>query len=154
MRGIKQLAPGVLMVAVLGAGACFAQSQGGGVGIILGEPTGFSAKIWTSPTNAVDAGLAWAFTRRGYLHIHADYLWHFPDAIKASERFVPYAGIGGRVGVGGDKARVGLRLPGGIAYWPRDVPLDLFLELALIMDVAPATEVTLNGGIGARYFFP
>ena len=151
---MKRLACISAVLVSLGTGIGFAQTNGFGLGIILGEPTGFSAKMWTSPTNAVDAGLAWAFARNGYLHIHADYLWHFADAIQTEERFVPYVGIGGRIGVGGDKGRFGARLPGGLAFWPRSIPLDVFLEVALIMDVAPATEVSINGGIGARYFFP
>lgn len=140
----------LLMMAHSGVG----QAKGFGLGIILGEPTGFSGKAWTGPDNAVDAGIAWAFTREGYAHIHLDYLWHFPQAIQAEERFVPYTGVGGRLGVGGSKGRFGIRFPGGIAYWPRSIPLDVFLEIALIMDFAPATQGSVNGGIGARYFFP
>jgi len=153
MRALRVVI-GAWILTALASYSGAAQSRGFGIGIVIGEPTGFSAKAWTSPGNAVDIGVAWAFSRQGYFHLHADYLWHFPDAIRAEERFVPYAGFGGRMGFGEDKARAGIRVPGGIAYWPRSIPLDVFLEIALIMDVAPATELSLNGGIGARYFFP
>ena len=119
---------------------------------MLGEPTGLSAKLWTSPQNAVDAGLAWSFRGDGFVHLQADYLWHFPGTIQSTERFVLYAGIGGRLG-GGDETRFGVRIPVGIEWWPRGAPLDIFLELAPIMDLAPATEFDMNGGIGIRFFF-
>lgn len=38
-----------------------AQDHGFGMGIILGEPTGLSAKAWTSNDNAFDFALAWSF---------------------------------------------------------------------------------------------
>jgi hypothetical protein len=130
-----------------------AQDRGFGLGLILGDPTGLSAKAWLSPANAVDIGMAWSFRSKGFLHIHADYLWHFTRAIQSQERFVLYTGIGGRLGVGDEKSRLGIRVVGGIAWWPRDVPLDVFLEIAPILDLAPATELSANGGIGARFYF-
>ena len=129
------------------------QDHGFGLGLILGDPTGLSAKAWLSSSNAVDMGMAWSFRSRGFLHIHGDYLWHFTRAIQSQERFVPYAGIGGRLGVGESRSRLGIRIVGGIAWWSRDVPLDVFLELAPILDLAPATELSANGGIGARFYF-
>jgi hypothetical protein len=132
---------------------CEAQNKGFGAGIILGEPTGLSGKYWVSPTNAVDAGVAWAFTKKGFFHLHGDYLWHFVDAIESTERFVLYAGVGGRLGFGDDKTRVGVRIPGGIAFWPKGAPIDVFLEVAPILDLIPATKLSGNGGLGIRYFF-
>jgi len=130
-----------------------AQNKDFGVGIILGEPTGISAKYWVSTENAVDVGVAWAFTSKGFFHIHADYLWHFPDAIESTERFVLYAGVGGRLGFEDDKTRLGVRVPGGIAYWPKGAPIDVFLEVAPILELIPATKLTGNVGLGIRYFF-
>ncbi|MFN0159167.1 MAG: hypothetical protein ACKVRP_13985 [Bacteroidota bacterium] len=130
-----------------------AQEKGFGLGIILGEPTGLSAKTWTSGNNAIDAGLAWSFRGRGFFHLHADYLWHFPNAITSSERFVPYVGVGGRFGAVKRDGILGIRVVGGLAYWPRGVPLDVFVEFAPILDLIPATEMSANGGIGARFYF-
>jgi len=129
-----------------------AQDRGFGLGAIFGEPTGISGKYWVSRQNAIAGGLAWSFRGDGFLHVHADYVWHFPDAIRSSEKFPLYVGIGGRIRFD-DPARVGVRIPFGFAWWPRGVPLDIFLEIAPILDLAPATEFELNGGIGVRYFF-
>jgi hypothetical protein len=138
-------------LAVLGTCAV-AQDKGFGLGILLGEPSGLSGKMWVSQVNAVDAGLAWSFKNSGFLHIHADYLWHFPDVISSSERLVLSAGLGGRLGTGHD-AVLGVRIPFALAWWPHGVPLDLFLELAPGLDLLPATEFAMQGGIGIRWFF-
>jgi hypothetical protein len=129
-----------------------AQEKGFGLGVILGEPTGVSLKNWVSGANAIDAGVAWSFKGSGYLHVHADYLWHFPGAISAEERFVPYAGIGGRLGLSSEVV-IGVRGSGGLAWWPSGVPLDVFAEIAPVFDLAPSTSFALMGGIGVRYFF-
>ncbi len=38
-----------------------AQDRDFGLGVIIGEPTGISAKLWTSPINALDFGLGWSY---------------------------------------------------------------------------------------------
>lgn len=134
------------------AGFAEAQNRGFGIGIILGEPTGLSGKYWTSNKTAIDGGLAWSFGRGGSLHIHGDYLWHVFDVFKTKEMIPLYFGLGGRIRFA-NTARLGIRIVGGIDYMVQTVPLDVFLELAPIMDLAPATELRFNGGIGARFFF-
>ena len=129
------------------------QDNGFGAGIILGEPTGLSAKTWVSRQNAVDFGLAYSFRHSGYFHLHADYLWHFPHAIQSPERIPLYTGIGARLAFGKESGVFGIRIPFGIAYWLSAAPIEFFLEIAPILDLAPATELSGNGGIGARYYF-
>ncbi len=41
-----------------------AQQKDFGLGIILGEPTGVSGKLWTSSENAFDFAAAWSFSGR------------------------------------------------------------------------------------------
>lgn len=142
----------LLLVLATGAGMQ-AQDRGVGLGILAGQPTGISGKAWTGAANAVDFALSWGFRRTGYVQIHADYLWHFPNVIRSQERFVLYTGVGGRFGAPRDKGILGVRIPFGIAFWPRGVPLDVFFEVAPILDLVPATELTGHAGIGARYFF-
>ncbi len=129
------------------------QERGFGVGIILGEPTGISAKGWVSSRNAIDAGLAWSFREKAHFHLHADYLWHFPDVIRAPQQFTLFTGIGGRLAAGKGDGIFGVRIVGGVAWLPRNAPFDLFLEVAPIFDLIPATELRANAGIGVRYFF-
>jgi hypothetical protein len=142
---------GLLMILCTPSG--IAQDRGFGLGVILGEPTGLSAKGWIASQSAFDVGVAWSFRHKGFFHVHADYLWHFSNAIRASERFVPYVGIGGRFGAVTGNAIFGVRIPFGLAWMPRNAPIDVFVEVAPVVDLAPATEFTMNGGIGARFFF-
>lgn len=137
---------------VLPADQLLAQDKGFGAGVIAGSPTGLSGKFWISQENAVDVGLAWSFEDDGYFHIHADYLWHFPHVIRSSQRFVLYGGLGGRLGLS-DNTRVGVRIPGGIEWWPRNTPLDVFAEVVPVLDLAPKTKFSFNGGVGIRFFF-
>jgi len=142
----------VMIVLLISLSAARSQDKGFGAGVMLGEPTGLNAKIWTSSQNAVDIGLAWSFREEGFFHLHADYLWHFPEAIQSTERFVLYAGIGGILG-GSHETVLGIRVPVGIEWWPRSTPLDVFFELAPIVTLAPATEFEMDGVIGIRFFF-
>jgi len=144
----------VLVLVVTSSVNLFCQRHGMGLGIIIGEPTGVSLKGWLSSKSAIDAGLAWSFTDEASIHIHADYLLHSFDVFDTPEDIDLYYGIGGRIKVGNDeKARLGLRMVGGIGYMFKDAPFDLFLEIAPILDIAPATKLNANAGFGARFFF-
>jgi hypothetical protein len=154
MKATRLVFAAVLLTAVVAVSPdATSQDRGFGLGVILGNPTGVSGKYWVSGQSAIDGAVAWSFRRRGFFHVHADYLWHFSDAIKSQERFIPYVGIGGRFGATKGDASLGLRLAGGIAFLPRGAPIDVFLEIAPIVDLAPATEVDVNGGVGIRFFF-
>ncbi len=130
-----------------------AQDKGFGMGIILGEPTGLSAKLWTSGDNAFDFAAAWSLKGDGALLLQADYVWHFFNLIPVSSGKLPlYVGIGGRV-VLADDPQLGVRIPLGIDYLFASAPLDVFAELVPILDLSPATDFGVGGGIGIRYWF-
>jgi hypothetical protein len=159
----------VVLVALCGFLAvhgAFAQGSGFGLGVIIGEPTGISAKLWTSSANAFDFGLGWSVggdrigKYKGYydggsrVHFHMDYLWHAFDAIHSSERFPLYYGLGGRINSGaGYDASVAVRGVFGIAWLPHNTPIDVFLELVPSLQLTPATGFGLDAGIGVRYYF-
>jgi hypothetical protein len=130
-----------------------AQDRGFGLGIILGEPTGVSGKLWTSGTNAFDFAAAWSFSGNGNLLLQADYVWHIFRLIPVPEGKLPfYVGVGGRV-VFSDDATIGVRVPLGLDYMFSNAPVDIFVELVPILNLAPSTDFDFNGGIGARYWF-
>ena len=123
-------------------------------GIILGEPTGFSGKLWTGLNSAVDAGVAWSFGKGGHIHLHADYIIHNFDLFEISTGQMPlYFGVGGRVRFEGEDSRAGLRIVIGTEYIFEDAPVSLFFEVAPIMDVIPETSSDVNGGFGVRFIF-
>ena len=148
-----KLSMSCLVIIVLCVSNVYAQESGFGLGIILGEPTGLSCKIWTTSTTAVDAAAAWSFADESALHLHADYLFHNFSLIDVERGLVPlYFGIGGRIKLE-DDSKVGVRIPVGIGYFFEGAPLDFFLELVPILDLAPDTEFEFNGALGLRYFF-
>lgn len=130
-----------------------AQQKGFGLGIILGEPTGVSAKLWTSGENAFDFAAAWSFQGDGHLLLQADYVWHIFRLIPVESGRLPfYVGIGGRV-VFADDPTIGVRVPLGLDYMFSNAPVDIFVELVPILDLAPSTDFDFGAGIGARYWF-
>jgi hypothetical protein len=52
-----------------------------------------------------------------------------------------------------DDSRLGVRFDVGLVWIPRNAPIDVFIELAPILDIIPETSFAMNGGIGVRYFF-
>ena len=131
----------------------FSQDSGAGVGVILGEPTGVSFKYWTHSSGAFAGAAAWSFVDEGAFHIHIDYILHNFDLIKIPEGRLPfYYGIGGRIKASKD-ARIGARVPLGLAYLFNNAPVDIFLEVVPLLDLAPKTAFRINAAIGARYYF-
>jgi len=142
-----------------------AQDRGFGMGLILGEPTGLSAKLWTSKVNAFDFGLGVGlggdrisykgeYNNSGRVHFHMDYLWHSFNAISSTEKFPLYYGIGGRYNSGGGyEGSFGVRGVLGIAWFPHATPIDVFFELVPVFQVTPLTGLGIDAGLGIRYFF-
>ena len=132
-----------------------AQPGSFGIGIIAGEPTGLSMKYWFNDRMAMDMAAAWSFTGHDGFQLHGDWLFHVFDVVRIERGELPlYVGLGARVKFPnhGDN-RVGVRFPIGMAYEVKDAPVEIFAEVAPIVDVAPAVQLKWNGGIGIRYFF-
>lgn len=127
--------------------------NGWGIGFMVGNPTGLSFKAWAGKTRAFDAGAAWAFGDENKLQLHADYLFHNFRVIKVESGQLPlYIGVGGRVKFEAE-TRVGVRIPVGLCYLFKNHPIDIFFEVAPIIDLVPETELDLNVALGIRYFF-
>lgn len=131
-----------------------AQEKGFGLGVILGEPTGFSAKYWTSASTALDFGLGYSFTSdNSVFYLHTDYIFHNREAIQSTDNFIVYYGPGARLKIRENDSRLGVRGVAGILWIPRNSRFDLFIEMAPILDFIPATKFDIAGGIGGRFFF-
>ena len=131
-----------------------AQENGFGLGVIAGEPTGLSFKKWVERNIALDGAVAWSLGRDDALHLHVDYLAHNFGLFQVEEGKLPiYYGLGCRI-KSGDDDRFGARIPLGMNYLFENTPLDIFLEIVPVLDLAPNTELNMNGAIGIRYFFP
>jgi hypothetical protein len=146
------------------AGRAFEANKTFGLGLMLGAPTGLSGKYFLSSSNALDFGVGAIGYYRGRdgLHLHMDYLWH-PVSLASTPDFeLPlYFGIGGRFfdfDDANDQAYAfGVRAPLGIAFDFTNTPLDVFLELALVVDFFSGYRdnvgAELDGAVGIRYYF-
>jgi len=99
-----------LLAMTLSGGRAQAQESGFGLGIILGEPTGLTAKKWLSTDTALDFAAAWSFGGEDSITLHADFLQHKFNLIKIESGSLPvYYGIGEVKWVVGPYAAVDFR---------------------------------------------
>jgi hypothetical protein len=143
----------------------FAQSPQGknfGFGIMLGDPTGGTAKFWTSRQNAFTLSLGKSYF--GSPRIGVDYLWHFNSLNTNTANL--YAGVGGAIGFGEgkgfwykdkyfrtkDEAGVGARGSFGVNFIPRETPLELFFELGVLMSFTPDFDTGADAALGIRFY--
>ena len=127
-----------------------------GAGIIIGEPIGGSLKYWFNNTVAIDGAIGWSSHDNTELYVHSDVLWHNFDLIPVSRGRLPvYFGVGGliRFRDNNEDNQVGIRVPVGLSYMFDNAPVDIFVEIAPAIDVAPNVQGEITGGIGIRYWF-
>ncbi len=133
-----------------------------GIGIIFGEPTGITAKLYLKDDQAIQAALGLAFIGAG-VHAHVDYVFH-PYILQTRESFVlpVYVGPGVRMiqyrdGRDTNYFAFGARVVGGILFDFKRIPLDAFVEVAGVLEYRAHDGdhfgIALNAGAGARYYF-
>jgi hypothetical protein len=148
---------GIVIVVSLCSTCAHSQDKGLGVGVIVGDPTGIDVKVWTTTSNALHFAVAWR-PRDPFLgtrvSFSGDYLRHSFDAIRSTERFPVYYGIGGVIASGGGAdAVLGVRGVIGIDWLSRRAPVDIFLQVVPVLVLTPSTDLELGAGIGFRFFF-
>jgi hypothetical protein len=133
-----------------------------GIGIVLGEPTGVTAKLYLKDDQAIQAAVGAAFIGGG-LAVHADYVWH-PYVLQDRESFtLPlYVGPGVRAieyssGGGMSYFAIGARVVAGLLFDFKSVPLDTFVEVAPVFEYGfqsnKGAGIALNLDAGIRYYF-
>jgi hypothetical protein len=138
-----------------------------GAGIVIGEPTGICAKFYLQDDQAIQGALGATFVSGGF-QAHADYVFH-PWILEERDAFTLPAYIGPGVRVmqhaagrdGDDDFRIGARAVAGLLFEFKEIPLDVFVEVAGVAEIRfgsdnPDTNgfgLALNGGLGARYYF-
>jgi len=182
---MKKVVLFVSLAICLSAAPAVAATRGGsrpfGLGLVLGEPTGLTAKLYLQQSFALQMGVGWVddFNDDNGLHLNLDFLWHPVVLAREASFTLPfYLGVGMRfldhdyryyyargVYYGYHDSRLGVRAPFGLLMDFTRVPLDLYLEVALVVDVLFFNEdyyepyrygrdrVNWNAGIGVRYYF-
>lgn len=169
---IAWIAAPVLAFVALTASPREARAESGafGLGIVIGSPTGLSAKYYLNDRNSIDAAIGGAFVGSHGLSFHADYLW-LPAVLARESAFDLglYLGVGGRFlehdrkNNFDDDLHIGVRGPVGLVFdfGAGGVPIDVFAEVAVVVDLLIAGDdedddhgiINLNAGIGVRYYF-
>ncbi len=145
-----------------------------GLGLELGAPSGLNGKFFLSSSTALNFGVGWLYDNYYLygdgLHLYLDHLWH-PISLSDNPTFkLPlYIGVGGAFWSFNDNCRgcyntrysaLGLRVPFGMAFDFNNVPLDIFIQATLVVDIffgdyydrgrfGPGFE----GSFGIRYWF-
>jgi hypothetical protein len=139
-----------LLVRALPAFAEYASAYGPkekrfGAGIYLGEPTGVTLKGYLTQRLALDGVAAWSFIEDS-LTLIADVTYEFFDInVNAGNTTLPfYAGAGAKMAFDGgrnDDTSFGVRVPVGIAVQWVKHPVEIFLEVAPGIELAPRNQV-------------
>lgn len=127
-----------------------------GAGIIVGEPSGLTAKLWFTETGfALDAAVAWSFHDDPGLYLHTNALFHLAVIQTAGGRYLsPFIGGGLSYRVA-EQSRLGLRIPIGLSILPfTNFPAEFFAELAPGLGLIPDTSPAVGAGVGIRFFVP
>ncbi|HEX2959732.1 MAG TPA: hypothetical protein VHO70_23045 [Chitinispirillaceae bacterium] len=124
------------------------------IGVVLGEPVGVSAKFWHGTITATDITAAWSFTENGLFEFHIDFLLHLLNLriIGAGGNSPVYIGAGPAVRIGNEWF-LGARVPIGVEYIFRVLPIALFGEIAPQWQFIPDNMFVFGGGAGIRFKF-
>lgn len=136
-----------------------AESRAGGpfgLGFMVGDPTGLTAKLWNGKQRAITGALAF-----GMSHHHSDafYLnvmhnWHDYNLAPIDRGQLPfYLGLGGRLWSGHEDFTLGVRGVGGVAYMPPYTPIDIFFEIGVCVDFLGDPGGDADAGLGLHYYF-
>ncbi len=134
-----------------------------GYGVMAGNPSGLSAKIWLDENAAVDGAVG---IDRGEFDLHATFLWHvfnwLPSAKGQTDQLsqliqdgeLPlYFGAGPRI-LFEHNREVGIRFPVGLSYLPKNSPWEGFAEVAPVMRLTQSFGFNGDFAVGIRYYIP
>lgn len=140
-------------------GAQGSSSGSTGLGVMFGEPTGITLKHWLSGDSALQFGVTYSFNN--YFALLGDYLWHF----KFKPQFTPYVGLGAEIFFDSSNSFAqrfnrdnpssvdfAMRIPLGIEFLPRKVPLGIFAEVVPAVGLIPGVFGFVQGDIGIRIY--
>ena len=146
----------LLLIILLSSLSAAAEEKNFGLGIMVGEPTGLSANYFLSKDNSIDLAVGWNASGNNDFVLHADYLWYKNGFFQAGNAKMPlYFGVGGRLVLRDNNSdKFGVRIPVGVSYrFPDPEFLELFGELAPVLDLAPSMKLDFNIGVGVRFYF-
>ncbi|MFH1467808.1 MAG: hypothetical protein ABIO70_25710 [Pseudomonadota bacterium] len=130
-----------------------------GLGAAVGTPSGLTGKLWLGDTNAVQFAFGGRWGEFQDLSATGDFVLHFrPINVEGDEFSIPvYAGGGLKIdenfAEAGNLFLIGPRVVLGATVLVPTLPVDLYLEIAPTLYVATLWGWSMDGQVGARYYF-
>ena len=157
----------IILAVVVLTTTLYSQSRPGwGLGISVGDPTGFTAKYNMDNKNAWNFNIGSSYF--GEIRVGADYLWHFDPF---NSRYVAmHAGFGPVLGFGNgnsvifkndndafllrddDEIGIGVRGLVGVDFYPSSSPFEIFFEMGPLLGLAPETGSAFDVAVGFRFY--
>ncbi len=129
------------------------------VGAVLGDPTGFTLKYLLSPDRYIDAVLAYNTGSATGIYLRGNYIVEYPrfrtlDGLPMNW----YYGIGGRIysrtnAKDENKTYLGPECLIGTGIFTPRIPIEIYIEAGLVMNITPSTSADMDAGVGIRYWF-
>jgi hypothetical protein len=132
-----------------------ARSESIGIGVFLGQPTGLDIKIGLQGRSALDIVLgATRFDEPRASYGHLQYLVLLGVARGQSVNVPFRIGVGvAFAGVTEDATAVLARLPLQLGLRFRRTPLEIYGEIAFVVQLIDDVDTDIDGGIGLRVYF-
>jgi len=133
-----------------------------GYGLMVGNPTGLSAKVWLNEEWGLDGAVGIA---RGEFDVHMTLLFHqftwhqkwenkeaWIGRLVSKGSFPFYVGVGPRL-LFEDDEEWGIRFPLGLSFLPFESNWEVFGEFAPVIRLTPDTGFNGDFALGVRYYF-
>lgn len=144
----------VVVYSLLAINDVKAQDRGFGIGGMIGDPDGITAKAWLSETLALAGGVSFDLSENySWFSIHADFLKQNTLAVWEEALLQSHFGGGVRVVSGDFNDFVAIRGPIGVDVNAIDAPVEVFMEVVPTVDVDPEIYFYFTGSMGFRYYF-
>jgi len=155
-QSISSCKTGIILIVFLFLSAGYAEAQRApgevGLGVQIGEPTGFTVKIY-HPTTSLDFLAAWDINHYFFLNIHAIYDTHFNNA----QTIHFFYGPGGYIRVWDrsrqdldDEIELGVSGNFGLDFLIRK--FEIFAQVTPRLSLIQSTNFDMGGGIGFRFY--
>jgi hypothetical protein len=120
-----------------------------GVGVVVGDPIGGTAKLWLDRDFAVDLGVGYS----GSTVLWGDVLYHAWNLLPPIDegKLGLYFGAGPRIEAG-DDAEFGVRTIAGLTWRLTRQPMEFFAEMGPVFRVTQGGGVGIDGGVGVRLY--
>jgi opacity protein-like surface antigen len=144
----KMLLAAAMAAAVFVPASAEAQVSGFGVGLVVGEPTGLTARGQYG-SNSYQSHVAWSFKDEGNLSISLDYL----RSLENAENIPLYLGLGLGTSFASDFG-LNARVPVGVSITLNSAPVEIFGEFAPGLAILPEINFYWGLAAGGRYYPP